>query len=313
MKIELMNEKHLEKIIEIDFMVFEREGPRTVSNLKGLRKGDPEGCFVLLEDDVLVGYSFAKTMGQEGFLGPLGLQPSLHGRGWGKKLIDHSLDYLKSRCKVIGLEVRPDIGNNIGLYHKLGFSSSFPSLILEVPEKFQNHKETSQLNADDKELINRYDLRNYDLRIYSKMSSDEKKLVLNSIELWTQHDLGGLTFKKDLELINDGEGDIIIISQNNEPVGFFAYYPVVFLHLWGAFKPIAYQKDVLKAALRFFRKINPQGEVFIGLNARYHDQLDLLIDEGCKIVKSVNRMLLEGFKGEHLKISPDFVMRVWHA
>jgi hypothetical protein len=68
--------------------------------------------------------------------------------------------------------VRPDIGDNIGLYHKLGFHSSFPSLILEVPEKFQSQKETSQLDADEPELIN-----NYDVELYSEMSPDRKELI----------------------------------------------------------------------------------------------------------------------------------------
>ena len=308
MKIELMNESHLEKIIEIDYLVFERDGPRNLSNLKGLRKGDPEGCFVLLEDEVLVGYSFAKTMGQEGFLGPVGLHPSFHGHGWGQKLIKHSLDYLKSQCKVIGLEVRPDMGDNIGLYHKLGFHSSFPSLILEVPEKFQNQKETSQLDADEPELIN-----NYDVELYSEMSADRKELFLNRIEVWTIQELEGLSFKNDLELINDGGGDIIIISQKNEPLGFLAYYPMVFIHLWGAIKPTTHQKEVLMKGLSFYREINHQKEILVGLNARYNDLLDLLIGEGCKVIKSVNRMLLEDYEGKYLENSPDFVMRVWHA
>jgi len=307
MKIELMNDSHLEEIIEIDFMVFEREEPRTVSNLKGLRKKDPEGCYVLLKDDVVVGYSFAKTMGQKGFLGPLGLHPSLHGGGWGKKLIKHSLDYLKGQCNVIGLEVRPDIGDNIGLYHKLGFHSSYPSLILEVPKTFQGHKETSSPNASDNELIR------YDLELFSELSADRKKLFLNKIELWTKQNLSGLSFKNDIDLIDYGGGDIIIMSQDNEPLGFFAHHPVVFPQLWGVITADNCQKEILMAGLNFYSENNPQRDFLISVNSRYDDLVDLLIGEGCKVIKSVNRMLLNDFEGEYHEKSPDFVMRAWHA
>lgn len=307
MKIVLMNDSHLEEIIEIDFMVFEREEPRTVSNLKGLREKDPEGCYVLLEDDVLVGYSFAKTMGQEGFLGPLGLHPSHHGQGWGKKLIKHSLDYLKRQCKVIGLEVRPDIGDNVGLYHKLGFHSSYPSLILEVPKMFQCNKEISSPNASENES------KSYDIELFSELSADRKKLFLNKIEIWTKQNLSGLSFKNDLDLINHGGGDIIIISQDNGLLGVFAHYPVVFPQLWGVIKADNCQKEVLMAGLNFYRENNPQSEFLIGVNSRYNDLVDLLIEGGCKVIKSVNRMLLDGFEGEYNEKSPDFVMRAWHA
>lgn len=309
MKIELMKDSHLEKILEIDQAAFEREEPRTVSNLKGLREADPEGCSVLMDGVDLVGYSFTKTMGEEGYLGPLGIQPSLHGQGWGQKLIQRSLDYLKSQCKVIGLEVRPEAGNNIGLYHKLGFHSSFPSLILEVPKNFPIQQGISERdNVDENEGMG-----NYNVEIYSEIPEDRKKLFLDKIELWTKYDLKGLSFRKDLELINTDDGDIIIISHEDEPLGFFAYYSVVFLHLWGAIKPITNQKDVLIEGLHFFREINPQGEVLLEVNARYHDLVYILLDEGFKIRKSVNRMLLKGFEGEYLEKSPDFVMRAWHA
>lgn len=305
-----MKDRHLEKILEIDQDAFQRDEPRTMQNLKGLRQGDPEGCFVLMDGKDIVGYSFNKSMGDEGYLGPVGIQPSIHGQGWGQKLIGRSLDYLKSRCKVIGLEVRPEAGNNLGLYHKLGFHSAFPSLILEVPETFEIQQKTS---ASENNNEKRCGMSKYDIDLYSQMPEKRRKTFLDEIELWTRHDLDELSFQNDLELINAGGGDIIIISQNNEPLGFLAYYSIVFLHLWGAIKPMTCQQDVLREGLHFFRKINPQGEVLLEVNTRYHDLIDLLINEGFKIRKSVNRMLLKGFEGDYLKKSPDFVMQAWHA
>lgn len=305
-----MKDSHLEKILEIDQDAFQRDEPRTLRNLEGLRQGDPEGCFVLMDGKDLLGYSFNKTMGEEGYMGPVGIQPSLHGKGWGQKLIQCSLDYLRKRCKVIGLEVRPEAGNNLGLYHKLGFHSSFPSLILEVPEKFQIQHETSESDDGDE---NRCEKNIYTTELFSQMPKNRRKKFLDEIESWTRYDLKGISYKKDLELINAGDGDIIIISKNDKPMGFLASYSIVFLHLWGAIKPTTCQQNILREALNFFREINQQDEVLLEVNTRYHDLVDLLMDEGFKIRKSVNRMLLKGFEGDYLKKSHDFVMRAWHA
>lgn len=302
-----MNDNHLDAILKLDQDAFQREEPRTLQNLKGLRKGDPEGCFVLLDNGELVGYAFNKTMGDEGYLGPVGLKPSLQGNGLGQKLIKYSLNYLKGKCKVIGLEVRPEMGNNIGLYHKLGFHSVFPSFILELPEKLE--KEDSKQGRGNKSHCD----MNHSIELCSKMPEDKINEILDQIDFWMQADLGGISYKKDLELINSGDGDIMVISENDSPIGFITYYSIVYLHLWGVIKPGSCKKDILMELLEFFRKINPQNEVLLEVNTRYRDLTDFLLENGFKIRKSVNRMVLKGFEGEYFKNSSDFVMRAWHA
>jgi hypothetical protein len=306
LKIELMNNSHLEKILDIDQMAFERDEPRTVLNLKGLREGDPEGCFVLTDGKDLLGYSFNKTMGDEGYLGPVGIHPSIHGQGWGQKIIGHSLNYLKSRCKVIGLEVRPEAGNNIGLYHKLDFNSAFPSLIMEVPDKLESQ-------SDMPEKGNKYSSKDFKVEIYSEIPDNRSTDVLGKIDRWTRQELNGISYRKDLELTHAGGGQIIVVSHDNEPLGFLACYSIVFLHLWGAIKPISCQDDVLKRGLHFFRDFNGQSEVLLEVNTRYQDLVEFLMGEGFRIRKSVNRMLLTDYEGKYNKKSPDFVMRAWHA
>ena len=194
----------------------------------------------------------------------------------------------------------------MGLYYKLGFHSAFPSLILEVPAKFETCK-TSEDN------VNGCDGNFYQLEIYSKIPKNQRKMFLEKIEQWTRHDLNGISYRNDLEMIKEGGGEIIIISQENEPLGFLAYYSIVFLHLWGAIKPNNCQKEVLLEGIRFFRDKNPDGEVLLEINTRYQNLADLLSEKGFKIRKSVNRMLLNGFEGDYLEKSADFVMRAWHA
>ena len=308
MQITMMGEEHLETIIKLDQMAFQREEPRSLQNLQGLREGDEEGCFVLMDDQELVGYSFSKTMGDEGYLGPLGIHPSLQGQGHGKKLIQRSLDYLQRHCKVVGLEVRPEAGNNLGLYHKLGFHSTYSSLILKVPEKLSDPEKKANLkygvNQDDDNLTAEF---------FQPPLNDGEETVLDKIDKWTRKELGGVSYHKDLNLASEGGGDVLIALYNDEPVGFLTFYPGVFLHLWGAVKPHPSQDQILKEMLILFCEIHGQGEVLLEVNTRYHVLVDFLLKEDFRIEKSVVRMLLEDFEGEHLKKSQNMVMKAWHA
>lgn len=308
MQIILMEEEHLETIIELDQMVFQREEPRSIQNLQGLMRGDEDGCYVLMDGQGMVGYSFSKTMGDEGYLGPLGIHPSIQGQGKGKKLIQHSLDYLQSHCKVVGLEVRPEAGNNLGLYHKLGFHSTYPSLILKVPEKLPCPEGKANIGVG----VNQ-DVDNFKVELFQPALDDRKESVLEKIDNWARQELGGVSYLKDLNLASKGGGDILIALYNDEPVGFLTFYPSVFLHLWGVVKPHPHQDHILKEMLMLFRESHGPGEVLLEVNTRYHNLVDFLLKEDFRIEKSVVRMLLEDFEGEHLKKSQNMVMRAWHA
>lgn len=308
MQITLMEEEHLETIIKLDQLAFQREEPRSLENLRGLMMGDEKGCFVLMDGQELFGYSFCKTMGEEGYLGPLGIHPSIQGQGHGKKLILNSLDYLQSHCRVVGLEVRPEAGNNLGLYHKLGFHSTYPSLILKVPEKLPCPEGKANIGVG----VNQ-DLENLKVELFQPALDDRKESLMEKIDNWTRKEMEEVSYLKDLNLVIEGGGDILVALYNNEPVGFLTFYRSVFLHLWGAVKPHPIQDQILKEMLMLFRENHGPGEVLLEVNTRYHDLVDFLLGEDFRIEKSVVRMLLEDFAGEHLKKSQNMVMRAWHA
>ncbi len=50
----------------------------------------------------------------------------------------------------------------------------------------------------------------------------------------------------------------------------------------GVIKADNCQKEVLMAGLNFYRENNPQSEFLIGVNSRYNDLVDLLIEGGVK-------------------------------
>ena len=107
-------------------------------------------------------------------------------------------------------------------------------------------------------------------------------------------------------------GEIINPLQKKEPLGVLASYTGVFFHLWGVIGPSPYQKDVLGLALKNFRETHVPGEILLEVNSRYIT-VDFLLENNFQIQKSVNRMLLTDFEGQHLKESSHFVMRAWHA
>lgn len=108
MQIKRMEEEHLDKIIRIDEATFKRAEPLSIENLSALRFSDPDGCFVIIDANRIVGYNYSKTMGNEGYLGPLGIIPVYQNKGLGKALVLKSIEYLVKNCSVIGLEVLPE-------------------------------------------------------------------------------------------------------------------------------------------------------------------------------------------------------------
>jgi GNAT superfamily N-acetyltransferase len=287
-------DENLFEILSIDREAFSRVQPRSIVNLKGLWLSDPKGCFALWDENKLVGYSFCRTMGSEGYLGPVGIIPSYQKKGWGRKLILSSLEYLKSSCSVIGLEVRPEAGDSLGLYHKIGFRTGFPSFILQLPENIRG----GQL---------------FKIESFSELTETQQKTLLDKIDGWTREELQGVSYKLDLTLTYHGGGLVLVAKKDSKPLGFISSFKSVFPHLWGVVKPHRYQDEILMTLLSSFRDFHGPGEVLLEVNTRYQDLVDLLLKNNFKIQKSVNRMLLKGYEGEYLQESSSFIFRSWHV
>ena len=114
-------------------LTFQRDKPESLENLSALKKSNPGGCMVMMDGDEIIGYTYSKTMGNEGYLGPLGIIPKYRNMGFGKVLIQKNLDYLRKKCKIIRLEAFPENGDVIGFYQKID-TAGFPSYIFHVQE-----------------------------------------------------------------------------------------------------------------------------------------------------------------------------------
>ncbi|MBN1427511.1 MAG: GNAT family N-acetyltransferase [Anaerolineae bacterium] len=103
---------------------------RTRANIHASLAMNPSGCFVA-EDDTVVGYVFSRFWGQAGWIGTFGVDPDHHGKGTGQKLLMEVIGGLKKAgCTTIGLETMPDSPHNVGLYTRIGFNPSYPTLYL---------------------------------------------------------------------------------------------------------------------------------------------------------------------------------------
>jgi GNAT superfamily N-acetyltransferase len=289
-----MEDEHLKEMVKVDEVAFEREQPRSIENFVALKLSDPEGCFVILDDDV-VGYSYSKTLGSEGYLGPVALLPEYQNKGHGKALISKNLRYLKTSCRVIGLEVLPEYGENIGLYHKLGFISGFPSLLFKFPDSMAQYSEY------------------FEFKFLSDFTNAEQNEIIDEIDGWTRAYFENISYRKDIEATVDLNGAVLISFDQGEPVGFLAYLKNLVPNLWGAVKIHSNQKDVMREMLMSFNGFSGEGLVKIEVNSRYSDLVDLLTQMNFRVYRSVNRMFLKGYEGNHFKRSEKMIMRAWRG
>lgn len=73
------------------------------------------------------------------------------------------------------------------------------------------------------------------------------------------------------------------------------------------------QKDMMKDLLFHSNEINGFDNVVLQLNSRNNALVDLIIKMGFKLYRSVNRMYLEGYEGDHLKSSDKLIMMHWRG
>lgn len=293
MQIRVMRDADLEDVAIIDSIAFEREEPRTIENCKALKESDPDGCFVIENNGEIIGYCYLKSLGNEGYIGPLGVKQEYQNNGYGKALISKTVEYLKSRCDVIGLEVLPETGSNIGIYQKMGFISGFPSLRFEFPDEIEHSSD------------------NFSYMRLSDFLGHEQLKILDKMDLWTKNSFEGVSYKNDLISTLRLKGQIITAFKNKDPVGFMAYSKTLMPHIWGCVKPHNRQEEILKGILVEFNRINDTKDILIEVNARYNLLINSLIEMDFKVSRSINRMLLEGYEGNYLDISDKMSFRCW--
>jgi len=80
-------------------------------------------CVVLVDEAAIVGYGVLSAAAGEAHVLNVGVQPALHGRGYGRRIVRRLLDIARwHRVERVYLEVRPSNPRAIALYESMGFN-----------------------------------------------------------------------------------------------------------------------------------------------------------------------------------------------
>jgi len=286
----LMSERHFPQVAAVDFAVYESNPGRLWENLLALRTALPECAYVMLDNEVVTGYSFSKMQGDEAFIGPIAVRPEYQKAKLGTAMILASTEYLKQHCKIIGLEVRPLKVDNISLYSSLGFRMGFPTLNYEVKD-FPYIKK-----------------RNLEILVLESIT-DADDILFDAIESWLADEYN-LSYKADFHSILSLKGKIMVAVDNNMPVGFLAHGGYLSPHIWGNVKQCADKMEILKALLKAAATLL-SGPLIMGVNARYYNVINLLTELRFNIIFVLNRMLLDGYGGKFFNLDEGISIRSW--
>ncbi|NVM55317.1 MAG: GNAT family N-acetyltransferase [Candidatus Helarchaeota archaeon] len=101
------------------------------------RKSQQEGMFIAIEDERVVGMSFAELRGREGgnfgYISSVIVDEDYRGQGIGELLIQKAVMHLGRRgVNTVRINVRKEAVGAIKLYEKVGFKEKFRVMELEI-------------------------------------------------------------------------------------------------------------------------------------------------------------------------------------
>ncbi|MCH8020942.1 GNAT family N-acetyltransferase, partial [candidate division KSB1 bacterium] len=107
------------------------------------------GCFVIEKNHRIISFCFTRLWGTVSWLGPLGVDPSEEGQGFGKEIVMAAVRSLKtSGAKTIGLELAANSARNLAFYTKLGFEPR--GLVIDVIKKVSGERQPLKVTEFEK-------------------------------------------------------------------------------------------------------------------------------------------------------------------
>ena len=135
--------------VELSEEAFPREMLNREIYLNSLENEGFVGAFV---EDKFIGYLNLRVMGDYGHLGRIAVVKDERGKGYGKKLMDYSMNHFKNHnSKNIGLYVETKNDVALNLYHKYGFIEKYESWHYWVTE--EQVKEIEERKEDSDSFI----------------------------------------------------------------------------------------------------------------------------------------------------------------
>ncbi len=104
---------------------------------------EPDGCFVLFEDEEPIGLATCISYGNVGWFGNLVVKERSRGKGAGAKLVRHALQYLRNKgVETVGLYAYPHL---IDFYGRLGFVKNSEFAVMKTEIVSARTKKTADL------------------------------------------------------------------------------------------------------------------------------------------------------------------------
>jgi len=165
------------------------------------------GCFVIEKKHRIISFCFTRLWGTVSWLGPLSVDPSEEGQGYGKKIVLAAVESLKAAgAKTIGLELAANSARNLAFYTKLGFEPR--GLVIDVIKKVSGERQPLKL-TEFKKLM------------YGEISPKKRTSLLEGARKFWQQIEPGLDYTRELELAENFEfGDACFIMKSDSIVGF---------------------------------------------------------------------------------------------
>jgi hypothetical protein len=264
------------------------------------RTTEPDGCFVLVEREQVIGYTITHRWGTVGWFGPLGVAPAYQGQGYGKDLVLLSLESLVQRgAQVIGLETMPDSLTNLGFYSRLGFEARGMSFVLS--------KNVGNLNPVSSNPL-------YDL---SLDTAPQLERSIEQCRCLTERTYPGLEYTPEIRQTRKYRFGTTLCCLDGGITAFAVchsrkYFRAeksetlrVKIAVADSFAGRPAVESLIRGVEQYARR---QGKVRVhfNINARHWSWYLMLLDQGYHIVASGLRMLYHGYDKEIEGHFPDF-------
>ncbi|NHJ46761.1 MAG: GNAT family N-acetyltransferase [Asgard group archaeon] len=307
MKIVKMSKKHITDVSDVLQAAFndwslKRRGiarfrKRKDESLIPYIELEPNGCFVALEKNRVVGAIFTHVWGKLGWIGTFGIDPDFQAKGIGKKLMLKAIEYLDKEKSVttLGLETMSGSSGNIGLYSKLGFRPAFQTIRL-----IKNIELSSKKEKKFEEFA-----RENNLEITYFSDEEQKDEVLQRCNWLASKLVNGLDYSPEILLTNKYDfGETILLKREGFIIGFALcrtfdkykevddnkYLFVRILVLDTDIKDKTYLDYMCYACEKYGNKFD-KNEIRISINSSYWLAFDHFLHIGFNVRSSILRMI----------------------
>ncbi len=275
--LKLMTEKMFNGIILLDGVCFNKENNiRTVNNISALYNNNPNGCFVIQDDNNrIIGYIFSRIEGNVGFLGPLAVHPDYRDNGLATNLISSAVNSLiKSGCKNIGVDIDCNFASAIGLFQKCNFKLSFPTISYIKTFPYPNISSEHILTGNEitKEMLLYFDLK-------------------------FREEYCGYSLIRDLEAaLAIAPEKVIFYCNNNSIIGFVFNIKEIYPYVYSGFLKTDFAISRFLHAYGCLQNLYKEEQLVLQINSRYEENHNLS-KYGFNIDKIFVRMLYKDYEG----------------